>query len=331
MEQSKLKFLKIIFSLTSLEKILIPKDLKGNIFRGAFGLKFKELNCRSTPICIERCVDPKCLYGQVFEPHYTEGTPSGMKDIPRPFVLTNVSDDRTEIYPGESFNIGFNLFGWACDYYAHFITAVKAIGEEGIGPLRGKFTVRSVFSEDWLGNREVIYDKENVLKEAKPFSIPDSFQIESKVAKIELKTPTVIKYDSQIINEPEFYQIFLRIRDRVSAIAYFHNGIELTEDFKLLELEAREVKTLKSEWKKMEVKRRSSRTHILQDMSGIVGYALYDFQTAERAEIFAPWLKIGEIVNVGKNSVWGMGEIKTILNWKTKQIRITEGRYVSRK
>jgi len=313
-----IKFLGIVFSCVATEKILFVKGSKGNVFRGAFGLKFKELNCKSAPICVERCSDPKCLYGRIFEPHYNEGIPSGLKDLPRPFIFTHTKDEREIIYPGESFNIGFNLFGWACDYYAHFITAIKEIGNEGIGPLRGKYIVRNVFSIDNLGDRDLILSNDQVLKQAKPFSI-SGFNMESEFTRIDLNTPTIIKYEDNIITQPEFYHIFLRLRDRISAISYFHNGMELDYDFKLLELEAREVRTVESKWKVKEVKRRSSRTHILQDMSGIVGYGIYDFKTKERSELFAPWLKIGEIVNVGKNTVWGMGEMKINLNWKLKE------------
>lgn len=315
----KLKFLKIIFSLTAIEKILIPQNTKGNIFRGAFGIKFRELNCKSTPICIDRCADPTCLYGKVFEPYYAKGVPSGMKNIPRPFIFTHINEQRTYIYPGESFNIGFNLFGWACDFYGHFITAVKAMGEDGIGPLRGKYEVRTVFVEDEFGNRNVIMESDGILKEVKPFLLSNYFQVESRFVRVELKTPTTIKYNSEIVNQPEFYHIFLRLRDRISAIAYFHNGLEIQEDFKLLELEARRVKTVKSSWQRVEIKRHSSRTHILHDLSGIVGYAVYDFKTVERTKLFVPWLKIGEIVNVGKNSVWGMGSMKVTLRWKARE------------
>lgn len=324
-----LRFLRLVFSLTAVDKIFIPKNLKGNIFRGAFGLKFRELNCRSTPICSDRCVDLQCLYGKIFEPRYEgEGIPSGLKDIPRAFILTHTRDEREIINPGESFNIGFNLFGWSCDYYAHFIRTVEAIGEEGIGPLRGKFIVRSVWSEDGYGNRTLIKDEGGALKEVRSFSVGNNFQIESRFIKIEFLTPVNLIYEGERVNQPEFYHIFLRLRDRISAIAYFHHGFDLEYDYKYLELESREVTTVKSRWELIDVKRRSSRNHLLHDLGGVIGYAVYDFKSAERVELFAPWLKIGEIVNVGKNSVWGMGEMKTILNWKEK---ITEGRYVSRK
>lgn len=319
LEICNLRFLKLVFSLVALDKIVIPKNLKGNIIRGAFGLIFKRLNCRSIPICIDRCVDNKCLYSRIFEPHFDD-TPSGMRDIPRPFILTHTNDDREIIYAGESFNIGFNLFGWACDYYGHFIEAVREMGNEGIGSLRGRFLLKHVYNEDINGNKEVVVINNNILKDVRPFTIDGNYQILTRYIKITIRTPTIIKYEGSIVRQPDFYHLFLRLRDRVSAIAYFHNGIELEEDFKLLELEAREVETIQSNWRWVELKRRSSKTHQLHDLSGVVGYGVYDFKSIERVELFAPWIKIGEIVNVGKNSVWGMGEIKSDFNWKVEEI-----------
>lgn len=314
-----LKFSKLVFSLTAIDKIFFPYNLKGNIFRGAFGLTFKRLNCRTIPICSERCIDSNCLYRKIFEPHISDYAPSGLRDIPRPFIITYTDDEREIIYPGESFNIGFNLFGWACDYYAHFIQVIEEIGKEGIGPLRGKYFIRSVFSENLNGDKELIMSSEKILKEVIPFKIKLNDDILSPYVKIELKTPTSIKYNEEYVTQPEFYHLFLRIRDRISAIAYFHNGVELFEDFKLLELESREVKTIKSNWTFKEVKRRSSKTRQVHNLSGITGYAIYDFSDLDRVKTFYPWLKIAEITNIGKNSVWGMGAIKTIFNWKIKK------------
>lgn len=314
-----LRFLKIVFSLLALDKIYLPRHLKGNIIRGAFGLVFKRLNCKSIPICVDRCSDSNCLYSKIFEPHL-QNTPSGLRDIPRPFILTHTEEEREIIYPGESFNIGFNIFGWACDYYGHFIEAIREMGNEGIGPLRSRFIIKQVFKEDIYGDREVVLTDNNILKEVRPFTIPETYQIFTRYLRIRIKTPCIIRYEQNIIRQPDFYHIFLRLRDRVSAIAYFHNGIELKEDFKALELEAREVSTIKSNWRWVEVKRRSSKTHQLHDLSGVVGYGVYDFKSVERVLFFAPWLKLGELVNVGKNSVWGMGKIKVDFNWNSEKL-----------
>lgn len=306
---NELKFLKLVFSITAVDKIFLPKNLKSNIFRGAFGLKLKEMNCKSTPICSEKCLDSSCLYGKIFEP-YLDFAPSGMKDIPRPFIFDDFDDKREIIYPGESFNISVVLFGWLCDYYAHFIKVIERIGEEGIGPLRGKYLVRNVWSEKPDGSRIQIIDN-GILREEYPFKFENFLYPQDTVLKITLKTPTFIKYHSEIIRQPEFYHIFTRIRDRISSIAYFHNGVDLETDYKLLEYESKKVKLLKSKWQWIEVKRRSSKTRITQNLSGIVGWGVYDFTDESTLRLFYPWLKVAEYTNIGKNTVWGMGKIRT--------------------
>ncbi|MBP7796721.1 MAG: CRISPR system precrRNA processing endoribonuclease RAMP protein Cas6 [Elusimicrobiales bacterium] len=314
-----LKFLRLGFSLTAIDKIFIPRNLKGNMFRGAFGLNFKKLYCQSKDICIDRCMDSNCLYKRIFEPSLPEEiAPSGLKNIPRPFIFTHVADDREIIYPGESFNIGINIFGWATEHYSEFIKTIEEIGKEGIGPLRGRFLIRMIYSIDIENNKKIIYDKNGMVENPIPFGFTNDFKPVSTQFRIILKTPTKIIYDAKPISNPEFYHIFSRLRDRISSISYFHNNIDLEENYIALEEDSKNVKTLNSRWNFVEVKRRSSRTKQLQDLSGIVGYALYDFLTLQRAELFYPWIKIGELVNVGKNSVWGMGEIQSDFNLDLK-------------
>ncbi len=318
----KLKFLRLKFSLTAKENIFFPKNLKGNIFRGAFGMIFKKLHCHSIDFCVDRCKNANCLYGKIFEPYFSDAA-SGLKNLPRPFILTFTNEERETIFAGESFNIGFNLFGWCCDYYPHFIKAVEEIGNEGIGPFRGKFVIRKVYSIDLEDNIQEIYDPNNAMKEVFPFTIPQtSFTFITTVFKINLKTPTKIIYNENVINDPDFYHIFLRIRDRLSSIAYFYNSVDLETDYKALEEKAMEVSTIKKNWKFVDIKRRSTRTRKVQDLSGIVGYGIYDFGSIENAELFYPWLKAAELTGIGKNTVWGMGLCKFEFNLDKKGVLI---------
>ncbi|NLH40172.1 MAG: CRISPR system precrRNA processing endoribonuclease RAMP protein Cas6 [Elusimicrobia bacterium] len=318
-----LKFLRLNFSLTAIDKIFIPKNLKGNIFRGAFGLNFKKLYCQSKEICIDRCMDSNCLYKRIFEPSLpADIAPSGLKNIPRPFIFTHTYEEREIIYPGESFNIGINIFGWAVEHYNEFIKTIEEIGKEGIGPLRGKFLLRNVYSMDGENNKKIIYDKNGMIKNPVSFGFTNNFKPVSTQFKIIFNTPTKIIYDAKPIYNPDFYHIFSRLRDRISSISYFHNNTDLEENYRALEEDSMNVKTLTSRWNFVEVRRRSSRTKQLQDLSGIVGYGIYDFLTLDRAEMFYPWIKIGELVNVGKNSVWGMGEIRSDFNLDLKRRNI---------
>jgi CRISPR-associated endoribonuclease Cas6 len=312
MELEKLKFLKLHFSFVATDKIYFPENLKGNIFRGAFGIIFKRLNCKSTPICEKKCQDATCLYGKIFEPQNFY-KPLRYKDIPRPFVFSLNNDERKFIYEGEYFNIGINLFGWAIDYYLHFIRAIEEIGNEGIGPLRGKYLIRNLFYEDYYGNYFSLKNN-NAYIQPETLKLPETeFNYDTsntKEFKILFLTPTLIKYDNRIIRNPDFYQIFCRIRDRISAIAYFHNGIKLSENFKELEEEAKKVNIKESKIRWVDVKRRSSKTGLTQELSGIKGSITFDLKDKELFKSFYPWIKLAEITGVGKNTVWGMGKIK---------------------
>jgi CRISPR-associated endoribonuclease Cas6 len=312
MELEKLNFLKLSFSLIAKEKIYFPENLKGNIFRGAFGLVFKRLSCRANSICEKRCLDENCLYGKVFEPQNFYG-PLRYRDVPRPFVFSLNDDEREFLYEGESFNLGINLFGWARDSYLHFIRVIEEIGNEGIGPLRGKYLIRNVFYEDYYGNHFPLKN-DNGYIQPESIKLPETdlnYDTDDvSEFKISFLTPSLIKYENQIIRNPDFYQLFCRIRDRISAIAFFHNGITLSENFKALEEEAKKVEIKESSIKWVEVKRRSSKTGLFQDLSGIKGSIIFGLKDRNLLKYFYPWLKLAEITGIGKNTVWGMGRIK---------------------
>ncbi|MCG2726419.1 MAG: CRISPR system precrRNA processing endoribonuclease RAMP protein Cas6 [Elusimicrobia bacterium] len=315
---NRLKFIKLIFSFVALEKIIFPCGLKGNIFRGAFGFMFKRLADKNPSA--EQYHDISGLYEKIFSPRIEHNAPSGLKDVPRSFVFNPCEEERNTIYQGESFSLGINIFGWACAYYPHFIRVMAEIGNEGIGPLRGKYAMRGVYNENCFGKRQAVFDKSGMLCEIKPSSITQMPEVETTVFKIEFLSPAEIKYEGRIQKNPLFHHIFRRLRDRISSIAYFHHGMNLGENYEALALEAEKVETLMSQWRWVELKRRSSKTLKYHNLSGVIGSAVFDAGNTDRLKYFLPWLKLGEITNVGKNSVWGMGKIKTEFNLEGKYV-----------
>lgn len=317
---SSLKFIKLRFSFTAKEKILFPKNLKGNIFRGAFGIVLKNFQSRVSEN-LENS-DFLKIYNNFFTP-YDSSAPSGIKNLPRPFVIDPM-EDREIIYPGESFSLGLTVFGNAINYIPYVINVFKELEELGIGPTRGKFLIRNILREDLDGSLYPVFSEDGTLLELKPFCLNFDADISSSIFKITFLTPTKLIYEEKPVKEPEFIHIFSRIKDRISAIAYFYNGVELQENYLALKEEAKNIEILESNWRWVEVKRRSSKTKQIHDLSGVIGSAVFDAKDTERLSFFFPWLKIAELVNVGKNAVWGMGKMKTQFNLQKKLIYVSE-------
>src|SRR5437899_13099573 len=84
-----LEIVRLRFRLEALEPLLLPRDNKGNVLRGAFGTIFKQICCGSA--CIRCAVSPMrdhCAYSLIFEPSppLDSGRLSNLQVIPRPFV-----------------------------------------------------------------------------------------------------------------------------------------------------------------------------------------------------------------------------------------------------
>ena len=82
------------FHLTAREPIYFPAAKSANVLRGAFGATLKRIASDEYP--------------RVFEPTSTDG-PSGLKDLPRPFVFRARNLDGRTIAVGEGFSFQMNL------------------------------------------------------------------------------------------------------------------------------------------------------------------------------------------------------------------------------
>ena len=82
-------------------------------------------------------------------------------------------------------------------------------------------------------------------------------------------------------------------------------------DFRGLAERARAVTTLRSEFRRVAIQRRSSRTGQRHRIGGFVGFAEYDGDLTE----FVPYLEAAHWTGVGRHCTWGNGQIATsILN-----------------
>jgi len=80
---------------------------------------------------------------------------------------------------------------------------------------------------------------------------------------------------------------------RVSALAYYYGGIELADDFKWLAAQSRTVSSsAQPEW--------ANWGGTLQGCAGELSFA-------GELEDFMPFLRLGELLNVGKGAAYGMG------------------------
>ena len=295
------------------EAVHFPPGKAGNLLRGAFGTIFQRIAC--VPDCrgARECdIRGACPYARMFEPAALAGGPSGLADWPRPFVFRATHLDGRTVAPGETFRFDLNLFDMRSPAIAYLVLTFAQLAHEGLGPSRGRADLRDVAQLDAGGERAArIYDGETFLLREGP--APMTLDLAAGAERVErvehvrvrFVTPTELKSGQQLAEKPEFGVLAGRIRDRLSTLRELYGEGPLEMDFRGFGERAARVKMTRCEIGRVDVARRSSRTGQVHPIGGFVGEAEYEGALGE----FVPFLKAGKWVGVGRQTVWGKGEI----------------------
>lgn len=327
------------FRLTPVSVLIVPAVNKGNMLRGAFGNAFRRL------CCIPQCTDARscplaesCPYKRIFEPSPPPGAVrlSKNQDIPRAFVFRPPPTTQTHFERGKSFEFELVLIGRAFDYIPYFVLAFRELAEGGLGLNRGRCTLDQVqefgfpASSPVLGQQPSVSGQQLSVTDQQPLvtliyssedqlfrtvkGINSSEWIESRIKQLTTEhgrltvsflTPTFIRAAGQVIREPEFHQIFKRLRDRINALSTFFGDGPLDVDFRGIGERSEKIRKAGGRFEWLDRARTSTKTGQRHELSGFVGTATYEGELDE----FLPGLVLGELVHVGKHTAWGNGRL----------------------
>jgi len=252
-------------------ELYFPPGKASNILRGAFGM------------ALPRVADT--AGAALFDPQPDGPGPSGLADPPRPFVFRVRHLDGRRIRAGEPFTVGLNLF--TLDSVAREI-AVRAFddaGREGFGPGRGKAELCGATGD--------------------PISLDLSPGDAADRVRVEFLTPTELKHEGRLAERPEFGILAARLRDRIGALRAFYGAGPLPIDFAAFGARAATVRMTSCELRTVDLERRSSRTGQTHPIGGFLGVAEYAGDLPE----FLPYLEAARWTGVGRQAVWGKGEL----------------------
>ncbi len=217
-------------------------------------------------------------YERVFRPAIERG-PSGLRDAPRPFVFRASHLDGSTVSEGDGFYFDVHLFD--ASLKEHF-TATFARFERA--KLEGSETQSVSIDLAWA---ESVRD-----------------------VRVEFVTPTELKADGGVVDRLDFGVLFARVRDRVATLRALYGAGPLDIDFQGMGERAAEVELVEQRIERVEVERRSSRTGQRHSIGGFVGEAQYRGELGE----FIPYLRAGEWTGIGRQTVWGKGAIRIMMN-----------------
>jgi len=276
------------FVFSALDPIVFPTGQPGNILRGAFGTVFRRIACGADCPGVKMCkIRESCGYARIFEPVAAGRGPSGFRDQPRPFVFRAAYLDGRTIQRDERFWFDVHLFETRDPPLDSFAEAFARLAKNGLGPERGRADLVSA------EQRSVSIDLNSPVMEA-------------AAVRIEFRTPTELKGGDQLVGRPEFDVLFARARDRVGTLRSMYGAGPLEIDFQAMGERAARIRMTRSELRQVEATRRSSRTGQLHGIGGFVGVAEYEGQLGE----FIPYLEAAQWTGVGRQCVWGKGELR---------------------
>jgi hypothetical protein len=301
------------FQFRAVDTLFFPPGKAGNIVRGALGTIFRSLVCPlDCPGARECPLRGQCAYAQLFEPTAIIPSPSGFGDWPRPFVLRAANLDGHTVSPAEFFHFDVHLFHLNEAALAYFVLSFAQLAEEGLGPGRGRAILTSVRSLD--ASRQtglLIYDGTHIQFPRTPCPIKLSLQATSTPVsrlRLEFQTPTELKGNEGILNEPIFAILFKRVRDRLSDLRKFYGEGPLDLDFVGMGHRAESVRMVSCRLNHIAMKRRAGHSNESHPLGGFIGEAEYEGALAE----FVPFLAAGYWTGVGRQTVWGKGVIRVV-------------------
>ena len=274
------EFWRLRFRFHAEQSLFFPPGKAANTLRGAFGMMLRE-------------TAGPAEYARIFAPVTHGAGPSGLADRPRPFVFRAAHLDGKTIAAGSGFHFDMHLFDVNHPVSPVLREAYVRLAEAGLGPGRGRATLVAV-------------DKEH-------FAIPlDGPREPAARVRVTFLTPTELKSRLQSRDQQsrdrqgaEFPILFARLRDRISTLRALYGPGPLDIDFRALGERARSVRLTRCDLRWIEVERHSARTGQTHPLGGFTGEVEYDGDLGE----FLPYLRAGQWTGVGRQTVWGKGEI----------------------
>jgi hypothetical protein len=269
------------FHLCAAGSLYFPPGKAGNTLRGAFGMLL-----RQTANAPE--------YASVFEPKAATG-PSGLADPPRPFAIRAAHLDGRTIAPGAVFHFDVHLFDLTADRRPLFVAAFARLATEGLGPGRARAELISI-------------DQENIAIDL------DGPPEHATRIRVQFLTPTELKSRELKSRDrqgavPEFAILFARLRDRISTLRALYGPGPLDIDFRGMGERAARVSLTRCDLAWHDIERRSSRTGQTHPLGGFTGQVEYEAEYDGDLAEFLPYLRAGQWTGVGRQTVWGKGEI----------------------
>jgi hypothetical protein len=303
------------FVLEAVDSLILPV-YKGSTFRGAFGTALRKISCQTGAEGCRTChLRGSCDFFYIFvtpppegiaEKRYAEATP-------HPFLIEPPLEEKDFYEPGEQLGFSLVLIGRGIAYFERFVEAFMEMGKAGIGKKqksKGRVRIREIRSSagaNFLNNG----------RSAPAFStrrlplLSDVGGEGSQLFPVGLSlffvTPTRFCIDNQPVSERDFtFELMIRnLIRRISLLHDYHRiGGPSLPDLNEIILSAADIRIVHNDLEWYDWDRYSSRQDTRMTLGGFVGR----IELSGISKEIITLLQAGEVVHVGKNTLFGMGK-----------------------
>lgn len=295
-----IRYVKLEFTLTFPNSCVLPIS-KASAIRGGMGEMLLRANCirdRNCDNCdfVEECIVQRTMYSRF------ENKPDFMSPSDSVGYVVECENYEEKFEAGDELRFYLILFGRTIVYFNQYMSALFALGQNGLGKDKAKFYISQVKNN--IG--QPILDGNNIFMEYYQIdTIADYVNRRMKDIRqeccneLKFKSATTIKYHGSFIQEFNMEAIVNAIKRRIYILDLFENidGEDLYKSqFELPEIIDQDIKTVKT-------RRYSSRKNAGMPLQGIKGTVVLDIIPDE----IMPLLLAGEILHIGKNTSFGFG------------------------
>ncbi|MCS7212785.1 MAG: CRISPR system precrRNA processing endoribonuclease RAMP protein Cas6 [Candidatus Calescibacterium sp.] len=209
----------------------------------------------------------------------------------------------------QEIELGLIIIGDAIRFLPYFIFVFSEVGKVGVGKGRGNYELQKVFLiKD--GQNETIYTKNNgIVKNIDKLSFEFSYKHEdTDRVTLHFLSPVRMKCEGKLVFEPEFHHLVRSLLRRIYLLSLFWHNLELKLNFSDLIRKSEKVVVRDMDIKWFDWTRFSSRQNTKMKLGGFVGKITYEGKLTE----FMPFLRLGELIHIGKNCSFGLGKYKIV-------------------
>lgn len=313
-----MKYGKYIFNIQFTSDARLPV-YKGSTIRGVLGHALKRTVCAlKTQECGSCIIRSNCAYALVFETAGALPMPENgrISAPPHPMVLEPSLTEKQLFSKGEHLSCGISLFGEMNRNLPYFVYAFDRMGRIGMGQKingrRAGFALESIEHQGntiFQKNQGEILMPEDLPRLSLQKADTELEDISSSRVTLKINTPLRISTEPKKMAGLPFHLLIRSLIRRCTALLNTYGPGEPEFDYPGLIRRAEEIRISDNRLSWFDWQRYSARQDRKMFMGGLVGQITYEGDLTP----FMPFLTMGEKVNVGKNTAFGLGmiELKT--------------------